>query len=331
MQVESNISNSLALNLSTPPFYAQEETCFLFDVNFNSTQYLYITHILTSVINIVFSSTAIAGNAIVIYAVRKTSSLHTPSNTFICCLAISDLTVGLLAQPCFVVHKIGEILRRFEMYCITRILLESLGSITAGASVLTMAGATIERYLALYLHLRYNEIVTIRRVLFAVTCFWIFLIALAAFRVFLMRPEVYSTILVTMISLCLLSTYLAYAKILQCVRSHERRINVKVVSSSLQIEEKSGRLRSILRYKKSTVAMIFVVGVFTVCYLPMLCVKLAQRVRGYTVPVKTAYLFASTIAFFNSSVNPVVYCWRIKTLRHVMKAVLKERLCKGRF
>ena len=327
-QLASNLSNSSALDSNTPSVHAQEEPCFLFDVNFNSTHYLYVTHILTSVVNTLFSSTAIAGNAVVIFTMWKTPSLHSPSNMFIGCLAVSDLTVGLFAQPCFVVHKVGEILHRLEMYCITRILLESLGNITTGASVLTMAGATIERCLALYFHLRYNEIVTARRVLFAVACFWIVLIALATFRMFLIRPEIYNTILVTTISLSLLSTYLAYAKILQCVRQHERRIYAEAMGASMQIEERTGRLGNIIRYKKSTVTMIFVVGIFTACFLPMLCVKLVHRLCGYTVPVKTAYLFASTIAFLNSSLNPVVYCWRITSLRHAVKTVFKNRLCK---
>ena len=37
----------------------------------------------------------------------KSSSLYTPPKVFICCLGFSDLTVGLLEQPSFVIHKIG--------------------------------------------------------------------------------------------------------------------------------------------------------------------------------------------------------------------------------
>lgn len=251
--------------------------------------------------------------------------LHTPSNVFICCLAFSDLTVGLLAQPCFVIHKIGEISQRFDMYCTTRILLESLGNVTAGASVLTMSGMALERCLALFFPLRYNKIVTTRRVLFAVASFWIVFIVLAAFRIFLIPPDIYNNILIAITSLCLLSTYLAYIKILQCVRKHEGRI--EVIKSNLQIEQKTGHVGNMKRYKKSTVAMIFVVGFFTACYLPFLCVKLAQKVWGYSTQVKTAYLYATTIAFLNSSLNPFVYCWRINSLRHAVKKVLKEKLC----
>lgn len=331
MSLESNANFSNTSVRLVTPFNYEKETCFLFDVNFNPAQYLYVAHIVTSIINIASSPIAVTGNFIVIYSVWKTPSLHTPSNVFICCLAFSDLTVGLLAQPCFVVHKIGELLHCFGMYCPTRILLESLGNITAGASVLTMTGIAVERCLALYFHLRYNEIVTARRVLFAVACFWIVFIVLAAFRISLITPAIYNNISIAMISLSLLSTYLAYVKILRCVRKHESRIQIveiEVSRSNLQLEEKTGHLRNILRYKKSTVAMLFVVGFFTVCFLPFLCVKLAHKVWGYTTPVKTAYLYASTIAFLNSTFNSLVYCWRIKLLRNAVKTVLKETLCK---
>ena len=253
-----------------------------------------------------------------------------PSNVFICCLGISDFTVGLLTQPCFVIHKIGEILHWLGMYCATRMVLESLGNITSGASVLTMAGANIERCLALFFHLRYDEFVIVRRVLFSVACFWIFLIALALFRVFLIRPEVYNTIFIALLSLCLLSTYLAYANILRCVRQHERRINTELIVMRSKIEEKAAPLRNILRYKKSTINMIIIVGVFTACFQPLLCVKLAHKVLGYTVPVKALYVVASTIVLLNSSLNPLVYFWRMKTMRIAVKTVFKDRLCKSR-
>ena len=299
----------------------------MFDVNFNSTRFLYVTHILTSIINSLLSVTAIAWNATVIFTVWKNPSLQSPSNVFICCLAGSDLMVGLLAQPCFILHKIGEIFHRLEMYCITRMLLEFVAHITTGGSVFTMAAAGLDTWLAIYLHLRYNAIVTVRRVLFIIACFWIFLIALAVLRVFLIRPNVYNTILITLLSLCLLSTYFACVKVFKCVRQHERRIHATGVSLG-QTEGRGGRLMSLLQCKKSTISIFLIVGIFTVCFLPLLCVSFVHQISGYTVNVKIAYAFVSTLAFMNSSINPLVYCWRMKTFRKAVKTTVKDRLCK---
>ena len=74
--------------------------------------------------------------------------LFTASNVFICSLAFSESTAGLLAQSFFVIDKIGEISRRFDMHYTTRILLESgLENVAARASVLTMTGMAVERCL----------------------------------------------------------------------------------------------------------------------------------------------------------------------------------------
>lgn len=101
LQSSENVTKLFAQS-ATPVIYDIKE-CFLFDLNFASAKYLFATHILTTIVNFVFSASAIGGNSIVIFSVWKTPSLQTPSNVFICCLAFSDLAVGLLTQPCFVV------------------------------------------------------------------------------------------------------------------------------------------------------------------------------------------------------------------------------------
>ena len=330
MQLQSNENFTKFSAQSATPVIFDIKECFLYDVNFASAEYLFVAHIVTTVVNFVLSASAVGGNSIVIFSVWKTPSLHTPSNVFICCLAFSDLAVGLLTQPCFVVHKVGEMLHCVEMYCTSRMMLESLGNITAGASVLTITGIAAERWLALYFHLRYNKVFTCTRVLSAVAFFWGVFIILAVLRVSVLRPEAYAAISITIIAFCFLFICLAYIKILRCVKRHERQIQAvetKVKRCGQQIKQTTSRLRNMLRYKKSTMAMIVVVGIFTACFAPLMSVILAYKVLGYTTPVKTAFMYASTIAFLNSSLNPLVYCWRLRSLRNAIKTVFGERMC----
>ena len=300
---------------------ADEGGCFFLDVNYNSTEYLFIGHVLTSVLNSVSSLTTVAGNAVVILVVWKTSALHTPSNVFLCCLAISDLTVGLIAQPCFVIHKIGELLERYNMYCTTRILTESLGYITAGTSVLTMTGIAIERYLALYLHLRYKEVVTTKRILASAFCLWLFFISLAASRFWIANDSIFNNITIALIFVSLTFTFLAYLRVLKYVRRHENQIRDQKIFQTAHRCPVKYHLSKITRYKKSTLTMVYILGSFVLCYIPFLCVKLIHKIEGYTTSVKTAYLYASTVVFLNSSFNPLVYCWRIPDIRKAVKEV----------
>ena len=314
MMSETNVSN----------YSTGIQECFMFERNTDSTEHLFVAHILTLIINGISSLTAIVGNAVVILAVWKTRELQTPSNVFLCCLAFSDFTVGLVAQPTFVVHKIGELHSQFPIYCTTRILTESLGLITACASLWTMSGIAIERHLALSLHLRYQSIVTTKRILMAASSSWVLFILLAASRFWIANEDTFNIISIPVIVSSLLVTLIAYIKIVKCIRRHEVQINNQKIKadnlagSSLPV---SHRLFKMKRYKKSTLTMVYIVGIFIACYIPFLSVKFLHRIKGYTVEVKTAYLYASTLMFLNSSFNPAVYCWRIKDMRNAAKDV----------
>lgn len=314
-------------NITTSTVFSPPE-CFLLDINLQTTKYLFVAHILTAIINAISSFTAVTGNAVVILAIWKSPALQTPSNVFLCCLAFSDFTVGLIAQPCFVIHKIGELGLNFSMYCTTRILTESLGYITAGTSVLTMTGIAIERYLALYLHLRYKEIITTKRILIAASLIWIAFISLAASRFWIANDSFFNNVSIPLILSSLIFTFLAYAKVLKHVRRHESQImeEQSVNASHPAFGPVNYRMSKIKRYKKSTLTMVYIVGIFILCYIPFLSVKIVHKIDGYTVGVKTAYLYASTVVFLNSSFNPVVYCWRITDIRMAARSVCSRGL-----
>ncbi|XP_068684928.1 adrenocorticotropic hormone receptor-like [Montipora foliosa] len=256
----SNVLNSSAINFQ----------CSTLETNTQFTEYLFTAYILTSILNGISSITAITGNAVVILVVWKTREL-------LSCLALSDLTVGLIAQPSFVIHKIGELNNCLSMYCTTRILTESLGCITAGTSVLTMTGISIEeggkgfmqRYLALSLHLRYRAIVTTKRILIAASCVWIFFILISASRFWIANDVIFNMISLPVIFSSLVFTLLAYVRILKCVRRHERQIsdqnNLPESSRSVNCQ-----VLKINCYKKSTLTMVYIVGIFVFCYIPFL-------------------------------------------------------------
>ena len=299
--------------------------CFNLDINLETTKTLLVAHILTSIINFLSSLSAVIGNAAIIFAVWKTLALQTPSNIFLCCLAFSDFTVGLLAQPAFVVHKIGEIFKIFNIYCTTRILLESLGFLTAGASVCTMTGIAIERYLALYLHLRYRQVITTKRILGVVVLIWAFYILFAASRFWIANDSIFNNIFISIILANLVLSFLAYAKVFKYVKRHENQIKEQNTGRP-EFGAVNHRLLRMKRYKKSTLTMLYIIGIFIICYIPLLCVRILYRTEGYTANVKTANLYTTTIVFLNSSLNPMVYCWRISDIRSAVKEIcLRQR------
>ena len=85
---------------------------------------------------------------------------------------------------------------------------------------------------------------------------------------------------------------------------------------------------NVLKCKKSAVTVLYVYGLLLIFYLPFFATMFAEALFGYTIKVKTAYKYTTTVVFINSCLNPFVYCWRIKEIRHAVKNTLKNNLRK---
>ena len=119
------------------------------------------------VVNALSSTGASRANTLVLWAIKKTPSLHNPSSALLCALASLDLTVGMFIQPLAVIGLIGLLTDNYPLFCITGTIGYPVGLTLGGLSFVTIAAISVDRYLALTLHLRYPEIVTVSRV---ITC-----------------------------------------------------------------------------------------------------------------------------------------------------------------
>ena len=87
--------------------------CFhLPDPTFNRASQRYTMNLISAIINIVTAPLAVITNILVVTAVLSSSRLRTPSNLFIACLALSDVLVGLTAQPGYITYRLMENQRR---------------------------------------------------------------------------------------------------------------------------------------------------------------------------------------------------------------------------
>ncbi|XP_031571020.1 adenosine receptor A3-like [Actinia tenebrosa] len=304
-----------------------QDQCFLFEMVESPQGFMYPIHIVTALLNGIFAVVTTMGNSLVIYVIWKNISLHTPSNVLLCCLAFSDLAVGLLAQPAFVAHKIGKLIHNFRLYCLTRVTLETVGQICAGVSTLTLAAISVERYLALRFSLRYNVIVTNMRVFMVVGLFWVVFTVSTISKLFVEKiNSLHSFFLfsVTLSSFGVISVSCVF--VFRCVVRHQKRINSEQIPGSIEQQDFTSKRSSfsLLRYKKATLTMAYVLGIYLLFYLPFIGVMIARKFYGYTQITKAAYVCTSTLIFLNSSANPLIYCWRIKEIRIPVKIILKK-------
>ena len=125
------------------------------------------------VTDVIGSLMASISNALIILMFVKISSLQTPSNILILSLAISDFGVGLLVQPAYCFVQFAQWTQNYVLGVTSYEVVHKTAPSMMNASLLTVATITIDRFLAVHLHLRYQELVTTKRSFIAVTVIWI--------------------------------------------------------------------------------------------------------------------------------------------------------------
>ena len=280
------------------------------------------TNAFTAVANAVLSLIATCGNAFVIFVVvRHREERHVPYNVLLGCLALSDLMVGLVAQPALAIHKIMEIRRQsFGTRCTARVVQSCSGWLTSGVSLFTLCAISLDRYLALKFHLRYASVVTATSYVAVVIGFWVFAAIFITLRFFVeLRIWMLSTFTVMLVSIVLILSF--YAKIFQVIRRHRRQIHAR----NQLAQHFHGRTAvEAARHRRSAVTMMYVLGAFIVCFVPCAATIMVETIQGPLTSVRVAYDFSATIVFLSSSLNPFLYCWRIGKIRQAALKLLKR-------
>lgn len=289
------------------------------DFSMEETQLVYISNVLTCILNAVFTVPAIIGNFLVLFAIWKTQLNRSPSNILLSTLAFADLQVGLIVQTSFVAYKLTEIFRAAEMSCYARFVNIVFGYATTAVSLFTLTAIAIERFLALHLHLRYKEVITKRRILSAAGFFWV--IGFAVTSLYFLQRNAFGGIVITGELFSIAITSVAYIKIYKIVKRHEREINSQRRVSVYPGEQIELNMK---KYQRSTLTMVIVFMLSFVCYVPYSIVMIAKLKYGFTVQVKVAIDIFSTIVCINSSMNPVIYCWRMREIKQAVWLVVKR-------
>ena len=177
---------------------------------------------------------------------------------------------------------------------------------------------SVDRFLAIHLHLRYQELVTNKRVVAVVVSIWVFSACFALMALWV-PPDIY--FLMTFISgiFGVVLTTMIYLRIYFTVRRHKNQI--EVLQSQREVE--NGEMSNFASVVKSAVGVFFVYLVFLICYLPFLMVIATILINGPSIPLKRTFLFSLTLVLLNSSLNPVIYCLKMRHIRHAIMDILR--------
>ena len=274
-----------------------------------------------SALNIFLAITASLGNALILIALHKVSSIHPPTKRFFQSLAVSDLCVGVIVQPLFAIFLLSRVTEVNEdvlnyIYEVSR----ASSWILCAVSVLTSTAISVDRLLALLLGLRYRHVVTSRRVRIVIICFWLIGAVAGLTRVW--RRDVALTQGSVVIILSLLTSILSYLNIHLKLRHQHVLIQSNV---SREPTSNSGEIPlNIARYKRTVSSILWVQLALVACYIPwgILAVLFVIGIEN-----DEAWIAAETLIYLNSSLNPILYCWKIREVRQVVKDIIRQLNC----
>ena len=283
-----------------------------------------ISSVVNAAMNIPLSLLAIVGNSLILVAFVKNPSLISPSNIILISLALSDLFVGLIVQPIYITWRLNQsgLINEAWRQDILFLVSVSLSGILCMFSLLSVTALSADRYLALRLHLRYNEFITERRM-----CCFLGLLSVASVAIcsVTLLFQAYDEFVGSFTALaCFVVNAVLYLKIYRVVQRHKRQIN------GLQSGRIPNRgLVSTLRFRTSSLAMFYVYIIFLLCYLPYTSLAILHALFRTNTPVKIAFEASWTLVYMNSALNPMLYSWRLKRIRMAVKDILC-RLNRGK-
>ncbi|XP_066488363.1 neuropeptide FF receptor 2 [Tiliqua scincoides] len=291
------------------------------------------------------------GNGVVCFIVLRSKHMRTVTNLFILNLAVSDLLVGIFCMPTTLLDNIISGWPFGNTVCKMNGMVQG---ISVSASVFTLVAIAVDRFRSIVYP--FKQKLTIWAAVIIIAVIWVLAVAIMCpsavmlkveeekhFRVILgygnktspiywcredwpnqdMR-KIYTTVLFANIYLAPLSLIvIMYA-----------RIGITLFNTSVPVTGKQGQERHSVYKKKLKVVkmLIIVVLLFILSWLPLWTLAMLSDyadLKEEQLQVINIYVypFAHWLAFFNSSINPIIYGFFNENFRRGFQAAFRLQLC----
>ena len=272
------------------------------------------------VLNTILSVTAFLGNTLILLALRKVTSLHPPSKLLYRNLAATDLCVGFIVEPLSIISSIAAVTGRWNICRYAFVANYITGYILFGVTLSTITAISLDRLLALVLRLRYRHFVTLKRIYLIVTALWIVPVVCTTMHFWNHKVTAWYSSMLISLSLVLSTAF--FAKIFHALRHQQ----IHAQNQIHQGQSSEANLLNMARYRKAVSSALWVQLALVICYLPISIVE-ALTIQGLSPSVVIAKEFAGTLFYLNSTLNPILYCWKMNEVRQAVKGIVGELGC----
>ncbi|XP_046730108.1 trace amine-associated receptor 13c-like, partial [Silurus meridionalis] len=237
----------------------------------------------------------VCGNMFIIISVLHFKQLHTPTNTLVFSLAVSDFLVGALVMPTMLIWMIESCWIFGRLFCLCFLF---IGSFLTCISIYNIALIAVDRYVALS-----NPFLYIDKCFLIINEVWTLIDLVLSF----IFPF---SVIIILYSLVFLIAK-KHATAIRELNNHTRPQTQKITSHSMKSERKAAKVLGIL------------VSVFVACLLPYYIYSLLGDVIEIQADTVMKVLL---ILCLNSTINPFIYALFYPWFRKCIQLIITLRI-----
>ena len=279
-------------------------------------------------LNAFSSITACIGNVLILVALYKVTSISPPTKILFVSLAVTDLLTGLILQPLLVVHAIiTSVIISTNLSYFSEQVNSVLGFILTTLSILTSTAISVDRLLALVLGLVYRNVVTLRRVRVIVICIWLLSCMLGGWRCTTVAANLAKLVFLVVVGLCFITSIASYIKIYSLLYRHRRQVHGHFKRAQQQ-SNRTAQLNE-ARFKKTVSSIAWIQFTLILLFIPCIVVGILwiNKIIPSGIPGAILFRVSFSVFYLNSSLNPILYVWKIREVKKIVKADLMKLKC----
>ena len=271
----------------------------------------------------ILSPVAVVGNALVLAAIWRNTSLRTPCYILLAGLAFSDFSTGLITQP---VHV------SIDFFHLTDAQLKLMTAIANGCTMffasntlLILTLMSLERWLQM---IQRRSSLTVRRASIIVVVQLFITTPGTVFRVLYVfklgtNGLTANMFAVSILLFCFFVTSVSYIKVFRIIRRHQHQIETNDSAHNF-----GQPAINFAKYKKSVFSILYILAVFYLSYLPICISLVLHKIVNHQNFPSRIFDVSMLFLFCSSSLNPLLYLWRMKQIRNEVTRLIKQILKK---
>ncbi|XP_041351131.1 adenosine receptor A2b-like [Gigantopelta aegis] len=257
------------------------------------------------------------GNAMVLIAINRSHALQTITNCFIASLALADMLVGIIVAPLAALSFVG--LPHNFLGCV---FINSVVILFTQVSIFSLLAVAVERFLAIVIPFFYQKHMTSHRAILLLVVIWIAGIIVGLVPMFgwnLGPPEdmVCAFTRVIDMSYMVYFNFLGFVLvplvIMFCIYLYiyaiVRQQMIKIAALEIAVDGRKKK-RKFMKEIKAAKSLAIVLGLFTICWLPIHLANTVNHLCGSGCGVPYPFIVAAIlISHANSVFNPFLYAY----------------------